>query len=73
MKSSVSTRSATSRRKLSRTRDLWLEFYRDAYNALLGDERERKLTADDAAELVEMAECLADKALGRFEERFPGL
>ncbi len=66
---------AASRRRINRTRELWIDLFRDALNALIGSDEDRikELSDDEAEEISTSAARIADRALAKTEERFPGL
>jgi hypothetical protein len=73
--SRIRSSEATSRRRVNRSRDLWLDFFSAALESLLSsdDEKVKEFTDQEAAEIAASAAKVADKALEKTEERFPGL
>ena len=73
--SRIKTSDAVSKRKVNQSRDLWIDFFRDALNSLLStDEGEVKEFTDLEAEAItSSATLIANKALEKTEQRFPGM
>lgn len=73
--SKVRTSDISSKRRLARSRDLFIEMFRDALNALIetDDDKIKELTDQEADELVSSAAKIAERALAKIEERFPGI
>ena len=64
---------ATTKRRVAKSRELYLAFFSDALNALLSnDESETKaISEEEADEITASAGRIAESALKRIEERFP--
>lgn len=73
--SKLRTSDLTSKRRLSRARSLWIDFFRDALTSLIStdDDQIKELTDEEANLISASAAKIADKALHHTEERFPGL
>lgn len=73
--SRIRTSDLASKRRINRTRDIWLGFFQDALNSLLSSDEDqiKEVTDEEAANLASTAARIADKALAETEERFPGL
>ena len=66
---------ATTKRRVAKSRELYLTFFSDALNALLSnDESETKaISEEEADEITASASRIAESALKHIEERFPVL
>lgn len=64
-----------SRRKLAESRDLYIDLFTSALNSLLSTDEDRikELTDAEAEEIVNSAAKIAERALTKIEERFPGV
>ena len=71
----IRTSDAVSRRRINRSRDLWIDYFRDALNSLLSTDEDsvKELTDDEATIITASARKVADKALEETERRFPDL
>ena len=69
----LKTSAVVSRRKVNRSKDMWLDFFQDALSQLLATDNEsvKELTEEEAGMVVRSAELIADKALETLERRFP--
>lgn len=67
--------SAASRRRVSRSRELWISFFQSALDSLMSSDRddEKELSQEEANTLARSAAKVADAALIATEERFQGL
>ena len=64
---------ATTKRRVAKSRELYLTFFSDALNALLSsdDEDTKAISEEEADEITASASRIAESALKRIEERFP--
>ena len=64
---------ATTKRKVAKSRELYLTFFCDALNSLLAsdDEDSKAISEEEADEITASASRIAESALKRIEERFP--
>jgi hypothetical protein len=74
-RSRTSVSDAASKRRVARSRDLFIDLFRDALNSLTSTDNEdvKAITDDEAEELATSAYRVAEAALRKIEERFPGL
>ena len=66
---------AASKRRVSRSRELWISFFQSALDSFLSSdtEYEKEMSPDEADKIVRSASRIADAALSMTEERFQGL
>jgi hypothetical protein len=66
--------SATSKRRVNRSRELWDDFFHTAFEAMIAsdDDRVKEVSDEEARVLVDSAAKYAEAALAKIEERFPG-
>lgn len=66
---------AASRRRVSRSRELWISYFQSALDSFLSsdNEDEKELTQEEADKVVRSASRIADAALEMTEQRFQGL
>lgn len=64
-----------SRRKIERSKELWIDYFRDALASLLSSDNEtiKEFTEDESACISLSCGRIADACLKQTEERFPGL
>jgi hypothetical protein len=70
-----SSTSSISKRRISEARELWIDYFTGALNSLLSTDVEKikELTEEEAEAVTNSAAVIADKALAKTEERFPGI
>lgn len=67
--------SAASKRRVSRSRELWISYFQSALDSLMSNDQddEKELEQDEADKIIRSASRIADAALAMTEERFQGL
>lgn len=67
--------SISTKRRVARSKELYIDLFRDAFNALLStdEDRVKSVSIEEAREIAESADNLASAARDKIEEKYPEL